>query len=211
LTIAWAPAALAQEAVGEWIWSVSTDDGDAVVEPGETATILLALDFEPSVGEIGLTGEVVTGLAKATFDTLGGANADRGMIVDWFVWNNLADFTGDLTTTDGVSLFGTNAQQGLADFVVPDDPIDVISINWATADFSGYEVHYATSMLEPLLVWEGGWDPDGEQVEWSTIEADVSFQVVPAPEGAVIVCALFASAARRRRGGSFTARDTSVG
>jgi hypothetical protein len=119
--------------------------------------------------------------------------------VDWFVRNNLADFTGDLTTTDGVSVFGTNAQQGLADFVVPDDPIDVISIDWTTDDFSGYEVHYATSMLEPLLVWEGGWDPEGVQVKWSTIEADISFQVVPAPGSLLLPACILIGAARRSR------------
>lgn len=171
----------AQEAVGQWLWSVTTDDGDAIVEPGETASILLSIDFDPSVGENGLTGDDVTGLAKARFDTLGGQNAANGAVQGWFVHNNLADFTGDMTTTDGISLFGTNAQQGFVDFVVNDDPIDVLSFDWKTDDFSGYEVHYTTSMLEPLLVWEGGWDPDGTQVAWSAIEADVSFHVVPVP------------------------------
>jgi hypothetical protein len=54
-------------------------------------------------------------------------------------------------------------------------------------------------MLEPLLVWEGGWDPEGAQVKWSTIEADISFQVVPAPGSLLLPACILIGAARRSR------------
>jgi hypothetical protein len=195
-----AASASAQEYVGTWTWTVSTDNEDAIVEPGESATILLSINFSPDVGDEGMTGERVSGLGKATFNTLGGANSERGSIGSWHVKNNLADKTGDLTTTDGVSLFGTNAQQGLGQLFISDDPIDVLEFEWSTDDYSGYLVTYTTSMLEPLLVWEGHEDGEfGELVDWSHIEAEIHFTVVPAPTSTLAMLLGASLVTRRRR------------
>jgi hypothetical protein len=189
-----------QDFVGTWLWSVTTDNGDALVEPGETASVLLSIDFDPDVFEKGLTGELVTGLGMARFDTLGGVNAAKGTILGWQVENNLGEKTGDQTTSDGVSLFGTNAQQGLGELFVWDDPIDVLSFEWSTEEFGQYSVNYSTSMLEPLLVWEGHFgDEFGELVEWDHVEAEVVFQVVPAPASALPIAGLVLAMTRRRR------------
>jgi hypothetical protein len=54
------PAALGQdEFLATWLWDVTTQNGDAIVEPGETATITLSIDFTPNVGEPGKTGKII--------------------------------------------------------------------------------------------------------------------------------------------------------
>jgi hypothetical protein len=195
-TIGFASTSALGDAQATWLLDVTTQNGDAVVEPGESATVVLSIDFEPNVFEPGLTGETVQGLGWAIWDTLGDANAEMGQIADWVVLNNLAALTGDLTTTDGVSLFGTNGAQGL-DFWVDDDPIDVLTFEWVTDDYAAYTVEYMTSTAQ-MWIWEGPNTNEGEYVDWPFFEGAISFQVVPAP-GATVVAAFGLLALHRRR------------
>jgi len=186
-----------------WLWEVTTDDGDALVEPGETASITLSADMEPSVGEPGQTdGFIVVGLAATIFDTLGGLNADRGGIVGWEVLNMLTFPTGDLTTTDGVSLFNTHAGQGPTFNVIftTDDPVDVLTFSWSTDDFSGYTAHYQThTSVFAIGESEGDLNFDNTFAVTDILEAQVQFQVAPSPPVSAAVLLAMLAVRRRRR------------
>ena len=205
MTLTWslAAAAVAAPALGQvggqatWLWDVTTENGDAIVEPGETATVTLSIDMVPDVN---FGDGPVLGFGFAIFDTLGGDGAANGQILDWEVLNALDNFTGDLTETDGVNLTNTWLGQhpDLGAFL-PSDPIDVFEFTWGTNDYSGYSVEYATETLpigDPpiahnILVWEGEFLGEHDVFHWPIAEATISFAVVPAPS----VLALFAGGA----------------
>jgi hypothetical protein len=177
-------SAVAQEDSATWLWDVTTQDGDEVVEPGETATVTLSLLMEVEAGK----GEQIA-LAGVLFDTLGGDNAAIGSVGDWTVLNDLADIFGDLTTTDGVSLFGTFGVNCFGIQMFPcslDNPIDVLAFEWSTDDYSHYSVDYTTSTND-AAVWRDLFD-EQEFLEVQTNEALISFQVVPAP-ATLAICA----------------------
>lgn len=190
-----APAMAQPEVLGTWLWEVTTQDGDALVEPGETATFTLSMDFSPDVGEMGLTGEV-QGLAAVEFDTLGMLGAELGQILGWEVLNDLDLAKGDVTTTDGISLFGTIAEQPIPFLVLPDDPIEVIRVEWSPSEYMSFDVLYNTN-THLLSVFEG--DADNLQAsEWPVKEAEIAFQVVPVPYTGLLV-AMVASPFLTRR------------
>lgn len=175
-----------------WLWDVVTNDGDAIVEPGESAYVQLALQMEPD------DGTDLLALAASIFDTIGGQNASNGQIVTWAILNDLDYLTGDLTTTDGVSLFHTNVGQlSVYGPFFTDNPLDVLTFQWKPSATGAYTVEYAT-VTEAMVMWEGAGD-DATAVDWATNEAAISFQVVPAPGAAVLVGAGVLGAFRRRR------------
>jgi hypothetical protein len=179
---------------GTWLWDVTTQDGDNIVHPGETATITLSLDLDPSVGEQGQSGGSVKAFAGAIFDTLGGLNADKGMILGWKVNPSLTFGVGDVTSTDGISLFGTWADQVCGEVCDPNDPIHVLSLEWQPSMSGTFEVRYATATDSRLIaVWEG------IHLElWTTvIEASVSFHVVPVPGALALLLPAFLMGIRR--------------
>ncbi len=156
-----------------WNASVTTNDGDDLVEGLETATVTLDADMQPDVD-----GNAVLGLAATIFNVLGDGGAAQGSIQGWQVLNDLDELTGDLTSTDGVSLFNVNAGQ-LTAFgpFSDDDPIDVLQFSWAPTSEGEYRVNY-TTVTESMVVWEG---PLGNEVgvEWVPVEINVNFDVVP--------------------------------
>jgi hypothetical protein len=179
---------------GTWLWDVTSQDGDNIVHPGETATITLSLDLSPSVGEKGQSGGSVKAFGGAIFDTIGGVNANRGTIVGWKVNPSLTFIVGDVTTTDGVSLFGTSLLQVCGEVCDPNDPIHVLALEWQPSMSGTFEVHYATATDSRLIaVWEG------IQLElWTTvIEASVSFHVVPVPGALALLLPAFLMGIRR--------------
>jgi hypothetical protein len=183
------------DGTGIWLWDVTTDDGDAIVEPGETASVLLSMHMLPN------QGFEVAGISAVIWDTLGMANADRGQIVGWEILNSLGDLTGDLTTTDGVSLFGTNAGQ-LTVFgpFTSANPIDVLTFQWEPTEIGVYTVQYMTDTAN-LTVWEGESPDKATAVEYGVAEAAISFAVVPAPgAGALGLAGLALMGTGRRRG-----------
>ena len=86
------------DGTGIWLWEVTTDDGDAIVEPGETASVLLSMHMLPN------QGFNVVGISATIWDTLGMANADKGQIVDWEIHNSLGDLTGPILAMTDPSL-----------------------------------------------------------------------------------------------------------
>jgi len=193
------------EFTGKWIWEVTTDDGDAVVEPGETAAVTLLMDLEPSVGEPGPTeGLVVTGFAGGIFDVLGGVNAANGQIVDWEIPEILLTGPGfDLTETDGVSLFGVTVSQGIGiQSFDQSDPIEVITYSWQPARVAPYTVEYTTK-TELLGAWEGiQINGDAKAIngfDLFPIETTVTFDVVPAPSTIFVGSLSLLALCRRHR------------
>ena len=189
---------------------MTTEDGDAIVEPGETATITLSIDMMPNVD---VPGGPVLGLSVAVFDTIGDQGAANGNVIDWQILNTLDDLTGDLTELHGIDLIGTTAAQSLItdDPFSHDDPIDVLQFTWGTDDYAAYSVHYSTHTyfidrdLEHLVtVWEGDLNGDFDDYLWPITEAAISFTVVPAPNAAALIAGVCSLAARRppRRNGS---------
>jgi len=187
-----APMAWAQE-TATWLWHVTTDDGDALVEPGETATITMSLDMQPDVD-----WEAVLGFSGATFDVLASGGAANGSVLDWQVLNELDFVPGaDESFTDGLSIFDVEAAQSIFGPFHIDDPIAVLDFQWATNDFSGYAVTYETSTAnfftdgDPV---EGKVDmfvdPDGDKLGevalWDAIDTSVTFHVVPTPPGLLV-------------------------
>lgn len=183
-----------------WQWQVMTEDGDGVVEPGEHATVTLSIDMSPDVAP----GGPVQGFAQSTFDVVGGNEADTGEIVDWHVLSNL-DLLGDTAEKDGVSLFGVFAGQVAGDVFNDDDPIDVFEFMWKPDVYDERVIEYSTfSFLDNhgenlIVVWEGKSVFDAEPFLWPIEEASISFQVVPAPAGALMLAGALAGTCGRRR------------
>jgi hypothetical protein len=183
------PALGQVEGTATWLWEVSTPDGDAIVEPGETATVRLSIDLSPSPGEQG-----VQAFGAIIWDTLGGLNADTGGIISWVIDPRLTLHLGDMTTTDGVSLYlSTAAQQG-DPCCLTSDPIWIMDFTWGTDDYSPRTVEYTTMTYEGIAaIWfsSGNW----KYVEWPAIDTTANFAVVPVPGAAFMlgsICSVFA-------------------
>jgi len=171
--------AFGEPLVGTVLWEVSTQDGDALVEPGETATVSLALEMMPDVVAQDEDGN--QGFSAMIFDTLGGAGAANGQIIGWEPNQDLTFLTGDLTTTDGVNLFFTNlGQLALAGGpFAKDNPIDLLSFEWEPAVTGSYTVEYFTS-TDILQFWTGTF-ADSTSTTAGTLDAPITFEVVPGP------------------------------
>jgi hypothetical protein len=179
-----------------WLWEVTTQDGDALVEPGETATVSLSVDMDPNVN---YPDGPVLGFAGTVFDTLGGMNADLGAIVDFGIadifFQNLGD---DFTTTDGVSMFGTTAFQDPLFFnFSPADPILVFEFEWQPGTYDVFDAQYVTA-TRGLGVFEGDLG-DFQGISWGVNEADIVISVVPAPAGSLLITTACVGLALRRR------------
>lgn len=177
----------------QWLWTVETDDADAIVEPGESATITLSMLVIPEIQEN------YAFLGGAFFDTLGQANAAKGSIASWQVLNDLNVVTGETTTTDGVSLFGTSACQlfGIDPYTL-ENPVEVLELVWTTDNYTPYLVEYQTSTasikndqnIEDMIdVYTG---PNFNNIDlelWPVTEATIAFQVIPAPATLLLILA----------------------
>lgn len=158
-----------------WVVNVQTTDGDNIIECalGESSvTVTLSIDFMPNVN-----AKRVLGLSHAVFDVLGGLNAATGNIGTWDVPDDLTVLVGDLTTTDGVSLYGVSVGQlpvfGPFD---PSDPIKVLQFTWTTANCTPRKVNYKVNTLD-LGVWTN--PPSGipQVAPWNVVGGDIVFFV----------------------------------
>jgi hypothetical protein len=177
-----------------WDWLATVDN--PVLDPSEgvttqTVTLSVAMVYDTPFYILG----------AAIFDTLGALNADYGQITDWEVLSHLDQLTGDLTTTDGTSLYDTNAGQ-LCTFTncVHDNPIDVLSFTWKLDDDAPldapFEVTYVTN-THNAAIWAGNDQDDAVSIPVEILfEANVSWTVVPAPQAALLG---LACVIRRRR------------
>jgi hypothetical protein len=183
-----------------WLYDVTTQNGDALVEPGETATITLSLLMEPDEGD----GHFIA-IGATIFDTLGGDGAAAGHILRWEVHNGLDELTGDLTTTDGVSLYNTTAGQilvGGGPFTSA-NPISVLSFEWQPDAYAMFDVEYDTlSNIEGeqiVLVWAGATKKTASSIQYPVIDAHISFKVIPAPTTLALLAPTLAAVRRRNR------------
>jgi len=166
-----------------WQWEVTTDDGDAIVEPGETATVHLEVKMEAAAG-VDLAGFLGTDV-----DLLGGLDADRGEITDVSVLlvNPVPPFFGGdlITFFDEEPGFNAYLEQCLecAAFGFG-EVLPVLEFEWTTTDFSGYTVEFS-SVSDTVLIALGGDglitvylnDPQGlfpVPIEEATVEFAVS-------------------------------------
>jgi len=205
LAVLCATASAAAQVDGQaaWLWEVTTQDGDAIVEPGETATVTLSIDMEPDVG----SNPPVIGFGGAIFDIFGDPGAAKGQVLGWSILNELDSLAGDTTTSDGVNLFGASLGQlptGGGPFSA-DDPIDVISFEWDPVADGPFVAHYFTQTTgdpdqpHSVLVWTGA---DVESTLWPIDEAAVEIVVVPSPSSAfALILGLGGGLIARRRVG----------
>ena len=123
------------------------------------------------------------------FDTLNTAGGEFGSITSWEVKNNLADLTGDLTTTDGDSLFGTNAGQ-LTVFgpFSSDNPIDVLCFTWTAADGvligDGPDTVAYETATSAMVLWVGDDKDSAVSMDANFSDTAFSWTVVPTPASA---------------------------
>lgn len=184
---------------GEWIWTVVTSDGDAIVEPGEVAEITLSLDLTPNVGELQDDGESVFAFGGALpLNIWGGANADKGTIVDW-VANPFLAFPGG--RNDGTNITDVLLMQIPQQPVDNSDPIDLVSFQWIPFKYQPMVVSYnAESFFEDklgFLVWETfGMNGDHHPVRWDLVATGGTFLVIPSPSDWAL---LFVAVIPRRR------------
>ena len=197
LVLACGHAAFGQaQGMGHWISEVTTQDGDSIVEPGETATVSLWMDMNPSVGQMLPDGTTVHGFGGGIIDVLGALNAEKGQILGWTI--NDALYVGIDGTTDGTSIFNVGVGQFLEaiDF---SDPIFLMSFEWAPTEFTSFDVSYdldVETFLGPGIII---WKDDGTFEAWPVIQHELTFQVVPAPSALAFVLGLAPIMARRRR------------
>jgi hypothetical protein len=177
-----------------WLWEVSTQNGDAIVEPGETATVTISLLMQTADAPF-------IALNTAVFDTLGDFDAQQGRILGWFLHQPFIDYTGDLTTTDGVNLYNTTAVQLTIGPFSSDNPIDVLTFEWAPTSYQLFEAGYVTQSTYPSLhevvVWVGEDKVSADSATYPVIEAAIVIGVVPSPATALLL-AMLASIRRRR-------------
>jgi uncharacterized protein (TIGR03382 family) len=182
-----AGAAQAQSAT--WMADVSANDGDT------TAKVTLSLEMAADAPFVALSATI--------FDTLNTAGAEFGSITGWQVLNQLADLTGDLTTSDGDSLFGTNAGQ-LTVFgpFTSANPIDVLSFSWEAAPgFSigaGDAVSYQTA-TEAMVLWVGDDKESAVSMDAEALDVAFGWEVVPTPASMALLGLGGLALVRRRR------------
>jgi uncharacterized protein (TIGR03382 family) len=172
------------------VWMASTDDADLIINPGESITWTLS-------ATMGGNDEFVA-LAATIFDTLNTNGAGLGGITSWSVLNDLDQLTGDLTTTDGVSLFGTNAGQ-LTVFgpFTTANPVDILEFTW-TSNGSAGDVAYATK-TDSAVLWIGPNMDDAVSVDAQATDTEFGWTVVPTPASAALLGLGGLALVRRRR------------
>jgi hypothetical protein len=193
------------QGVGHWISEVSTQDGDSIVEPGETATVSLWMDMTPSVGEKLPNGLEVVGFGRGSFDMLAGPDADKGLAIGWEVNESL--FVANEGTTDGVSIFDVYFGQPFYLGMNMSDPIFLMSFEWQPKEYSLFHAHYTPfvdipdQMQEGFVVFAADQIGHGFSEIWPTSEHEIMIIVVPTPAstGALLIGGLAYRRSRRSR------------
>jgi len=171
-------SAHAQLGSSEWLWTVTTDDGDAIVEPGERATVELSMVVDPD------DPEAFIGFAGASLALVPDAGANSGKIVDAQIapgW----EFDAIGPVIDGAALATTLAQDIFNEPFIEENPVQVFELDWTTTEFDGQTVGYFTESATVFLAFggpgfvsiitEGGMFPSPVE------EAKIEFQVGSCP------------------------------
>ena len=190
-----ATSTLAQDGGGAtWMSDVE------LVDEGHAAVVTWSLSMNADAPFVALSATI--------FDTLNVSGGELGEITSWEVLNNLADLTGDLTTTDGDNLYGTNAGQ-LTVFgpFTSDNPIDVLKFTFTgeeglifNLDGAGAVIEFVTE-TENVTLWVGD-DKDSAtamDVTGSVVEGSAVFYEIPSPAGAALLGLGGLALARRHR------------
>lgn len=185
------------QGMGHWISEVTTQDGDSIVEPGETATVSLWMDMDPSVGEILPDGLEVDAFAGGVIDVIGGMGAAEGTVLGWDVNDSLN--VGQLGTTDGISIFDVTVFQPFTLDIDASDPIFLMSFEWSPIEYTAFEASFAPVIsydeMPFFQIYKGG----GFTEFWPATEHSVAIQVVPAPCTMLSVALAAIAITRRRR------------
>lgn len=196
-----APSALAQETV-----TFSFEFDHAVLQPGQAQGIRVYAHFEPGVGAYvpwntnGGTGQFcrVNSFAVAQFNILNVMNAQTG------TWSNMYRNPFMLGTTGQVqpsgSVTGIWVFQPGGTYTIA-NPILLWGGTWTPSSYDPREVRLGTHSNAPPQVFLDVGISSPELDDWTPIEGEGSFQVVPAPGGiGALVAAVFFAGCRRRQG-----------
>ena len=172
-----------------------TGNGDGIIEPGESAVLTMQtrMDWDGSGFEFLAFGGVIV-------DFLGGDGTGDS---SWTILNSLDDIVGDTTVDEGENLRNMGFLQ--LDFLgyTTDNPIDLARIVWdPQGDYSARTVSFTTDLTPSLgVVGVLVRNDNGKVVSenWSATEADISFEVVPAPASLALLGLGGLAASRRRR------------
>lgn len=174
---------------------ITTGDGDALVEPGEVASIHLLIDMTPSVGEyVPEFDSTLYAFYAAKGDVAAGLNWSAGD-VSWAMNGDLITYIGDKAVLDpgdhSIRGFEVVQFEGGGPFD-RSDPIWIMDITWDPAgDYSPRTVETLIQTLalperDPAIddkeigvyyTFAGG----GAPATYDSPDAPFSFQVVPAP------------------------------
>jgi hypothetical protein len=168
-----------------YFWTVTTDDGDTDVQPGETAYLSLWAHMEPEE----------TGFAGSIYDILGIRDWDTGEVVQH--WNHLQDIPNN-----GI-LQANNDILNIETFQLPEafnptfdsnNPVELFTIWWATDDYVPREIEVGDADHLNNDVYT---DEFGTSVSYKGVPGVARFTVnIPAP-GALALLGL--AAVRRAR------------
>ena len=181
-------AAAASAQTLTYSWSVSdTGNGDGVIEPGESALLIMSGTMSPNAA----------GFAGSIYDIIGGANWDTGS-VDSYV-NRLNELTDDGALQANGDILLIESFQLPSAFngnYVSDNPIELYYITWTPADYTARTVSVGDANHLNNSVYT---DSFGTSVEYSGVAGSTSFDVVPAPASMALLGLGGLVAGRRRR------------
>ncbi len=189
-----ATTAAASAQVATWYWTVSdTGNGDGVIQPGESALLLLSASFDPPQPNDG-------GFAGTDPYSILGAGGWASGVVDERV--NLLDGHG---IHDAGDLDTDNNILGIAHYQLPeffqqglmnkDNPIALFSIRWTPHDYAPRTVTLDNGGPD-AYIYTDYW---GNYLLYSGAGGSVTFHVVPAPASAAAFGLGALAALRRRR------------
>jgi len=177
VAIVGAAACAASAQTMTYFWTVTTDDGDTDVTPGETAYLLLWAHMDPQA----------VGFAGSIFDVLGGPNWDTGEIT---CYGSLLDVIGDMdgrlqANNDILSIECFQLPPLFNPYFADDNPIATYEICWSTDDYSPRVVEVGDANHRNNDVYTDTW---GTTESYEGIPGVARFTVnVPAPPALAVL------------------------
>jgi len=181
-------AGAAQAGSASWIL-------DAPAEVGFNETFTVSLSLEYASDPVGDEESGLQGLSAAIFDTVG-SGVDYSLD-SWSVDEDLTFLAGDLTTSDGQSLFMTNiGQLTLFGPFSKDNPLFVLTMQVTSGEEAG-TIDFTTDTAN-YEEWIGTF-AEPESIPGEIAEGSSSTTVIPTPASAALLGLGGLVAIRRRR------------